>query len=359
MHILIVYMFCTNGGVEAAIKNRIQEIDYQEHAVDLLFFQDYGGRGMFEKMGCEVHIESDLNRVKKWLRAQSYDFVISIDTPQILPVLAEIRFAGKIALEVHTTYADSLTYLYDLPVNRLAFIGVPSQYQKSLVERYLPKSLPIEVLPNSIDTGLFRPKDLQLSRHRPIVAWVGRIDVHKNWALYLDIARQAKKLAPGKVKFWLVGGLHSDADEIERFRAKLYANDLYDCFRWIPAVPNDCMPNVYNYVAASGGCYISTSSDESFGMTVIEAMACNCSVVCNNVGALEELVAHQKTGLLTDMKRQSTYEVAKELLSFLEKKEEKDRMIHNARQQIDQDYANAVIARRFLALLKKHQTYSD
>jgi glycosyltransferase involved in cell wall biosynthesis len=42
--------------------------------------------------------------------------------------------------------------------------------------------------------------------------------------------------------------------------------------------------------AASGGCLLITSQNESFGMTAAEALACRCPVVASRVGALPDLL---------------------------------------------------------------------
>jgi SAM-dependent methyltransferase len=62
---------------------------------------------------------------------------------------------------------------------------------------------------------------------------------------------------------------------------------------WIQRVRYEQMPRYYSMAAASGGCLISTSIDESFGMTLAEAMACRCPVAAARVGALPELLVGQ------------------------------------------------------------------
>ena len=47
MKILISYLFCTKGGVETALVNRLKEVNTSLYEIDLLFFKDYGGLSMF------------------------------------------------------------------------------------------------------------------------------------------------------------------------------------------------------------------------------------------------------------------------------------------------------------------------
>src|SRR6185369_14446424 len=58
------------------------------------------------------------------------------------------------------------------------------------------------------------------------------------------------------------------------------------------------MPAIYRQAARSGGCLVSTSSAESFGMAVLEAMACGCPAVAPGIEGLRDLVRHEETGRL-------------------------------------------------------------
>jgi glycosyltransferase involved in cell wall biosynthesis len=71
---------------------------------------------------------------------------------------------------------------------------------------------------------------------------------------------------------------------------------LVDRFRWLPHVPYDRIDRLYRFAANSGGCLVSTSKQESFGMVAAEAMACSCPVVVPDIGGFRDFVQHERTG---------------------------------------------------------------
>jgi glycosyltransferase involved in cell wall biosynthesis len=56
------------------------------------------------------------------------------------------------------------------------------------------------------------------------------------------------------------------------------------------------MDRLYRFVAGSGGCLVSTSRQESFGMAAAEAMASACPVVVPDIGGFRDFVLHEETG---------------------------------------------------------------
>ena len=64
MKVLISYLFCTKGGVETALLNRMKKVDAKACSVDLHFFNDYGGRFMFAGWMGRVYIENREENIK-------------------------------------------------------------------------------------------------------------------------------------------------------------------------------------------------------------------------------------------------------------------------------------------------------
>lgn len=299
MKILFTYLFCGTGGVEAVLYARLREMRRRSNTAISFFLQEASGLDLlFRDIRDQVIIgnPSDLIRL---LRSQKWDYIVSIDTPEIHPLA--LRFAPRAAFvyEVHTTYCEHLSYLHtqELMKNVRALI-VPSQAQKKLVSSIVHSiGIPIFVVPNPITLSFLKKGGAQVTPSRPIILWVGRLDSHKNWIGFVQLAGQLRR-ARVQADFWLVGGARSSTSEKHSLWKTLKIEGLADCFKWLPVVDHHRMPGIYRYVAASNGCYVSTSINESFGMTVIEAMACGCPVVVPNVGGICELVAHGQTGLL-------------------------------------------------------------
>jgi glycosyltransferase involved in cell wall biosynthesis len=58
------------------------------------------------------------------------------------------------------------------------------------------------------------------------------------------------------------------------------------------------LATVMREYACRGGCFLSTARVESFGLGVVESMACGLPVVASDVGAIREHILHGETGYL-------------------------------------------------------------
>lgn len=140
-----------------------------------------------------------------------------------------------------------------------AFSNIPnltivcvSEWQASQVRRSFLKDYPIRVIPNGIDTSIYRPIPTKPHQDFKIIA------VASNWKLnkgknYLDNLRQYLNKDETLV---LISGITDQAE-----LAKIYSDaDLF----------------------------LNPSEEETFGMTTVEAMACGTPAIVNNCTALPE-----------------------------------------------------------------------
>lgn len=347
MKVLISYAFCTKGGVETALYNRLKELDRNQLEVDLHFFRDYGGSSIFKNYNGEILIQPDVEKLQRLIEEKNYDAVISVDTVDTLSILQKMNYRGKIGLEVHTTYEQNLTYLGNKIIDCVDFVIVPSKYQENLVKNKLEHKK-IHILGNAVSDCITYRKDCVSKYKKKIILWVGRIDQHKNWRLFLKIAKELHKRDDGYL-FWIVGGLKSETSEICEFEKKLYQYDLECVVRWIPQVSYDQIDKVYSYAANSGGGYISTSINESFGMTIIEAMMCKCPVVVNQVGALPELTEDGRGLCLGEMDAAKQIEKIHAFLS----KTSHSAMVDKAQEYVRDHFTSINIGRNFQKIIEQ------
>ncbi len=345
MKVLISYLFCSKGGVETALFNRLSMIDRQMYTVDLHFFYDYGGMEIFQNWKGNIYIDNREEAVKSLIRKNQYDFVITIDSLGILKILEQTGYSGRIGLEVHTTYEEGMRYLSDKRMEMVNFIIVPSVYQKKLTQQKL-KNKKIYVVGNAVNNNICNRKECMLDTNKKVILWVGRIDDHKNWRLFMQIAGFLHKSADCFL-FWIAGGLKSDPRDINKFEKYLYAMDLERHVYWIPQVDYKNIGTLYSYAANSGGCYISTSKNESFGMTVIEAMKCRCPVIVNAVGAFQEIVGDTRGLCLEDMGKLEHMERIREFIL----QEDKNTYVNQAEKYVREEFSCEAVAKKFCSIL--------
>ena len=147
------------------------------------------------------------------------------------------------------------------------------------------------VIPNILDERWFEQPPAVALTSRPLL-WVGKLDDHKRWRPGLDVMdRVLTDSSRDDVLPLVVGGYTTVRSErIQEFLAKLYSTRRLAAGQWWPYVEYTKMPLLYRSVAEAGGGMLLTSRNESFGMTVAEALVMGCPVVAPAVGALPELL---------------------------------------------------------------------
>ncbi|MBN1346936.1 MAG: glycosyltransferase family 4 protein [Phycisphaerae bacterium] len=304
MRCLFVYRYCTMGGVETGLRFRIESLPSQEIEAHVLFLRDYGGSPTFADLDGRVFFGPSEGGFVELIRRYGYDVISVIDSFDVLEWIDRSDYTGKVIVELRSTYKHTLVHLKRLGDHRLDGILVPSRFQAENIKPYLPRSLrdgiPCRVAHNFVDLEHFgHDAGARPSTSRKIVCWVGRMDPLKNWPEFLKIADRLCERQD--VEFWMVGGGGSDEEARNDFRKGLAGLRVSARLRWWPIVPNPKMPALYSLVANSGGLVLLTTQCESFGFAALEAMACRCPLIAPRVGALPEVVEHERSGLLYEL----------------------------------------------------------
>ncbi len=137
----------------------------------------------------------------------------------------------------------------------------------------------IELLPNWVDTELFKPLS-KIKNNR--VLFVGRLNDQKNIPLLLE------SLQSTGIMLDLVG----DGELFDSLEQMVLEKEVKVNF--FGNIPNDLMPELYNRYPV----YVLCSRYEGNPKTLLEAMACGCAVVGTNVDGIREIIRHRETGLL-------------------------------------------------------------
>ncbi len=297
--LLFIYQYLGLGGVEAILATRMRSLRDMRIPVHAMFLQDAGGKVFFEDMPELISITENQSAIFEALSRSQPEMIVNIDTPNLISVAEQVFPGIPQVYEVHTTYAESLSPLSDYEfIAKLTSLLVPSFFQKNFIlSQAVGTPLPVYIVPDPLDKRFLNPEQETDIFDHPTVAWIGRLDSHKNWQAFLRLAGLLSKQL-SNLRFLLIGGLYSGTWTQIQLWQTIVELGLIDRLRWFPAVPPFRIPAILDSVAASGGCLISTSKMESFGMTVLEGMARGCPVVAPNVGALTELIGENERGLL-------------------------------------------------------------
>ena len=153
----------------------------------------------------------------------------------------------------------------------------------------------IKVIPNFLDCGYYRRRrDLAL-RDRlwpdkgPIIMHMSNFRPVKRTGMVFDVFERIRRRTPAKLVF--IGDGPDRAALEARVRASEFAADVM-----FEGEQRDPVP-----LLSCADLFILPSSQESFGMAALEAMACEVPVIASRVGGLPELIDDGQTGFLCDM----------------------------------------------------------
>ena len=186
----------------------------------------------------------------------------------------------RIFLPVNWTYA----YLrrFHMPAVRTL---VPTLTQKMDLEHWGFNN--IAVWSRGVDTNLFRPRDKGLSNlHRPVFAYMGRVAVEKNLEAFLALDLPGSKVVIG------------DGPDLEKVKRR-YPQVRYTGFLFGEALAAEL---------AMADVFVFPSMTDTFGIVLLEAMACGVPVAAYPVTGPLDVVQQGVTGIVNKDLRQAAME---------------------------------------------------
>jgi glycosyltransferase involved in cell wall biosynthesis len=157
----------------------------------------------------------------------------------------------------------------------------------------------VHEMPNGVDTELFSPgpdtaglRDrLGISEDAVVAAFVATLDRAHHFKR-LDVAIEALARASHPIHLVVAG----DGELLEGYRSAAREGGLGDRVHFLGRLPQSGLPEV---LRASDLMLLTTEPPESFGIVLIEAMACGLPAVVTEYPGVRAVVDEGETGLLT------------------------------------------------------------
>ena len=202
------------------------------------------------------------------------------------------------------------------------------------------------IVPPILEIDLRVPEDPEARRlleGRRNLFFVGQVSRHKGVDILLEAFRLVARQYPD-VMLHLVGGCGEDfRRELDQQLSRELAGRVQ--FWGFREDAIQLLRYAYLYVHSSPP----SRCHESFGRSVVEAMSLGVPTACFRSGALQEIVLHEKTGLICE---ESASSLASALNRFLEEPQFRDACGKGARQRYEQEYSSSVVRPRWAQLLR-------
>ena len=165
------------------------------------------------------------------------------------------------------------------------------------------------VIHHGIDTADFTPPQdkaalratLSLPQSATLIGCYGRIRPQKGNDLFIEAMTQLLPKHPNAHAVMMGGVTDEFRDFFEALKAKVAQAGLSDRVSFLPEAQDWEITKYFQALDL----YVAPQRWEGFGLTPLEAMACGVPVVATRVGAFEELVIPDQTGLLVPREDQT------------------------------------------------------
>lgn len=265
-------------------------------------------------------------RVALDARIRSFDIIHILNFSQFAPLIKRFNRCSKVALEMQCEWLEQIDRtIIERRLRSVDLITGDSDHIVDGIRSALPKiTIPVVTTYNGFDAERFTPlqePDFGVGRRTQTALFVGRVSPEKGVHLLLEAFAKVLERLP-TVRLVVAGprthlpleyisGLSNDRnitqltafydgtistnynDYIDKRAIEL---GIMDKIEFTGSLPQEQLPAVYRGASV----LVNPSFSESFGMSLVEAMAVGRPVVGTRVGGMKEIVEHGVTGFLVE-----------------------------------------------------------
>ncbi len=183
-------------------------------------------------------------------------------------------------------------YIFKYTISRADKLFSTSKVMKTEIEKYTTKK--IFVIPFGIDVERFKPFEVEkvFNDDSLVIGTIKTLEKRYGIEFLIRAFANIKRKNPNKIKL-LICGKGTLLDELKNLTVEL---GVQDDTIFTGYINHDQVQFYHNKLDI----YVAPSLEESFGVAVLEASACNKPVVVSNVGGLPEVVDNGITGFIVE-----------------------------------------------------------
>jgi phosphatidyl-myo-inositol alpha-mannosyltransferase len=230
--------------------------------------------------------------VKQVLRDGRYD-IVHVHSPltPVLPVFAIEEAEVPVIGTFHTYFDRSVNYrllqrFFQRRLDMLSAAIAVSQSTIVALERYFDADW--KIIPNGIDTQLFQPnvpRPKEIRADVPTILFLGRFDPRNGLSTLIDAFKRVKGRGR-RAQLLIVGD--------GPLRKHYYKQAGRDPDITFAGAVLEGRPSYYAHSAM----YACPTTKASFGITLLESMACQTPIVCSDILGFRDVVMHQREALM-------------------------------------------------------------
>ncbi len=286
--------------------------------------------------GANVHVTLGwkLGRMLQRIEEKERFDVVHVQCPADvgLPIIASTTMRSPMVGTYHSfrdsyVFADTVFKLFrstfDRAINRVARHIAVSESARAMCRRYYP-SVPVDIIPNGIDTVRFSPSVppwLNKEDHVTTILFVGRMDPRKG-AKYLFAALPYLEASLTEYRIIVVG-----TGWMKKYYDAYIPLNLRRRVSFAGYVSPEDLPRFY----ASADVYCSPATgSESFGIVLLEAMASGVAIVASDIEGYRDVLTDGKEGMLC--RPQDPRSIADAIIELAKNTERRRRMAAQGRE---------------------------
>jgi N-acetyl-alpha-D-glucosaminyl L-malate synthase BshA len=215
--------------------------------------------------------------------------LLATQAPRIPQIITTLHGTDITLVGSDRSYAETVAF----SIERSDGVTAVSQSLRADTYRALPVHREIEVIPNFLDCGVHRRVENPALRARYLEGGYEKLVIHvsnfrpiKRVHAVVEVFARIRTRVP--VRLLLVGDGPDAPKALETAQALGIAEHVE-----LLGEQSQILP-----LLSTADLFLLTSSQESFGLAALEAMACDVPVVVTRVGGLPEVVEHGVTGFL-------------------------------------------------------------
>lgn len=193
--------------------------------------------------------------------------------------------------------------------------------------RYTSKE--IEITPFGVDTEKFKKKEGLQPQNEFVIGCVKTLNPTYGIDVLIKACKKVVENNPARPIRLVIFGKGSHREAYLRLSREL---GMENTVSFPGFIDNDLLPDVYNSFSVA----VFPSRSESFGVAAVEAMACQCPVVCSDAEGFAEVVKDRETGFLVP--KENVEATAAAIQRFIEDPTLRNTMGKAGRERVEEFY---------------------